>query len=327
MSDPTETEAVLALARAYRAGTEELPRDLGQCFECYRRAAELGSAEAEYSLALFYFAGGVVPRDTKQGLSCVRAAADLGSVDAKVYLANLYQSGIHYAQDDEKADVWHRSAARSAGIDAEPGSPEHARAMAELGCVRYGLELSEQPDVTEAERERWLDKARAHGCHAVLRRSDAEGVAVAGRAGRSRAASRPEARAWIAAFFYASLFMTAALGAGWLCAAAAMELPARGRIVPFVGADPFRSLWGAAVLLGVLPTLLVYRVAAVLRAVVVGAFGGVFGHVAWGTSFALLAQRSVQSLAFSAGAFLTALLILGWLGGAKLAHRSDFHSD
>src|SRR5437867_1067170 len=90
---------LLALAKAYRAGTAPGGRDMKKCLEAYRAAADLGSAEAEYAVALFHLTGGVVAQDLKEGATQLRAAAEKGSVAAKVYLGNLYELGIHYKAD------------------------------------------------------------------------------------------------------------------------------------------------------------------------------------------------------------------------------------
>ena len=132
-----DTDGLLDLARAYRAGTGGAPRDLPKCLACYREAAKLGSAEAEYSVALFYLSGGLVAQDLKEGAARLRVAADGGYLPAKVYLANLYELGVHFAEDPAKADVWYRSAARAAGVTADAQSPDYAKAMADLGCARF----------------------------------------------------------------------------------------------------------------------------------------------------------------------------------------------
>src|SRR5690606_15927821 len=62
-----DVPAILALARAYRSGALPGGRDLARCLEAYRAAAELGSGDAEYAVALFCMTGGVVPQDWKEG--------------------------------------------------------------------------------------------------------------------------------------------------------------------------------------------------------------------------------------------------------------------
>jgi hypothetical protein len=153
-----DVEGILELAKAYRAGKSGVSRDLKKCFEAYKVAAEIGNVDADYAIALFHLTGGVVPQDFKEGTTRLRAAAEKGSVPAKVYLGNLYEQGIHYKADKEKADVWYRNAARGAQVESEPGSDDYRQELAELGCVRYVLELNDA-----GEMDRLLPKARAHG--------------------------------------------------------------------------------------------------------------------------------------------------------------------
>lgn len=153
-----DVDALLALAKTRRAA-----KDLKGCYEAYKSAADLGSMEAEYAVALFVMNGSVVPQDLKEGTMRLRSAADKGSIPAKVYLGNLYELGIHYKADPEKADVWYRNAARAARIEEEPGSEEHAKALADLGCVRYVLARVESGAVDEEEKQRLLTRAKAHG--------------------------------------------------------------------------------------------------------------------------------------------------------------------
>jgi hypothetical protein len=163
---------LLALAKAYRSGTAPSGRDMTKCLDAYRAAAALGSAEAEYGVALFYMNGGtVVAQDLRQGTLHLRAAAEKGSVPAKVYLGNLYELGINYKADTEKADVWYRNAARGAHVEAEQGSDEWNRALADLGCARYALLLSRDPAIDDHEKKRLLARAKAHG-HGLRMRED-----------------------------------------------------------------------------------------------------------------------------------------------------------
>src|SRR5262245_12581165 len=126
-----DIDGLLELARAYRS-----QREMRRCFDAYSAAAELGSADAEYAVALFWMSGGVVEQDLKEGAMRLRAAAEKGNVAAKVYLGNLYELGVYYKADPEKADVWYRNAARAANVQSEPGSEEDSRELAELGCAR-----------------------------------------------------------------------------------------------------------------------------------------------------------------------------------------------
>jgi hypothetical protein len=171
-----DVPGLLALAKAFRAGTVAGGRDMARCLEAYRAAAELGNAEAEYAVALFHMNGGsVVAQDLKEGTMRLRSAAEKGSVPAKVYLGNLYELGIHYKADAEKADVWYRNAGRGAKVEAEQGSPEWNRALADLGCARHVLELTKGSAIDDAEKARLLARAKAHGYGLRIRDEVADG--------------------------------------------------------------------------------------------------------------------------------------------------------
>lgn len=173
-----DVEGLLVAAKAFRSGAAPGGRDLARCLEAYRAAAELGSADAEYAVALFCMSGGIVPQDTREGATRLRAAAEKGSVAAKVYLGNLYELGLHYKANPEKADVWYRNAARGAQLTSSPGSDAFARELAELGCVRHVLALVEGgAPLDGAEKDRLLQRARAHGYGLVLREARASAPA------------------------------------------------------------------------------------------------------------------------------------------------------
>jgi hypothetical protein len=171
-----DVEGLLALAKSYRAGTLPGGRDMAKCLDTYRAAANLGSAEAEYAVALFYMNGGtVVPQDLREGTTHLRAAAEKGSVPAKVYLGNLYELGINYKADAEKADVWYRNAGRGAKVEAEQGTPEWDRALAELGCARHVVALARDPALSDEDKGRLLARAKAHGYGLRIRQDANEG--------------------------------------------------------------------------------------------------------------------------------------------------------
>jgi hypothetical protein len=75
-------------------------------------------------------------------------------------------------------------------------------------------------------------------------------------------------------------------------------------------------------LIGVFPTVVVYRLPTVGRAILVGAFAGLAGELAWGfPGGVLFSARLTQIVAFSAAGFLAALLVLGLFGGVRSGQR------
>ncbi len=358
-----DVAGLLDLARAYRSGSAPGGRDMQKCLDAYKAAAELGSADAEYAVALFCMNGAAfIPQDLKEGTARLRSAAEKGSIAAKVYLGNLYELGIHYKADAEKADVWYRNAARSARIDEEQGSDEHARALADLGCVRYVLALVESGAVEGDDKTRLLQKARSYGYGLKMR----DGMAVDDRVSmppgfsqmpaeptpappvpqdRESKSTTPETKAGrlkqearradtdppktkvagptqtslgLAAFGYAILFAVTGVGAAYAASVGAQELIARGHALPALGTRVELVFPIVLVLIGVLPTMLVYRFFTFVKGLfIAAAFGGI-GWVAWGTGqVALHSSRWAQAIAFALVGFLAGLLIFGLIGGTK----------
>jgi hypothetical protein len=352
-----DVDGLLALARAHRTG-DGATKDLKACLQAYEVAAELGSAEAHNAVALFYMAGGVVAQDVKQGVSHLRAAADGGHVPARVYLANLYELGVHYGKDSSKADVWYRSTARGANVTAAADSPEFNRAMADLGCVRHLFKLREAGGLDEATDQALTRKANQLGLKLAVRQNSDPGdrlsvfgdtanpgaatpATPAAQAAAAPAAPQPDAlkakakaledaapspkkpgRLTLAqgagAFGYTLLFFAFAAGAGYALTQGAKVLLETRAALPVIGVRTHLILPAALALLGALPTILVYRMATFVRAVLgaVVAFG--IGWALWGTgSGAFVHDRMQQSIAGAVAGFLAALFVLGILGGTK----------
>ncbi|MCB9596773.1 MAG: sel1 repeat family protein [Sandaracinaceae bacterium] len=158
-----DVNGLIELGAAYRAGAGTIPKDAFKAVECFEAASRLGSEEAEYFVGVAFMNGLGVGRDVAQGATRLRSAAQRGSLRAKVYVANLYEMGVHYATDRDKADVWYRNVARAAEVEGEPTDHAYVMRMAELGCVRYCLELVSDEALPTKDRAFYLKKAKAMG--------------------------------------------------------------------------------------------------------------------------------------------------------------------
>lgn len=167
-----DVETLLALALAYRAGSDGLERDLARCFECFEAAARLGDAGAQFATAAFLMSGGVVERDVPAGVGLLREAAGQGHLEARIYLGNVYELGLHHDADPDKADVWYRSAARAAGVEDAPDSDAHVLAMAALGSARAVMALLADASVPKKDKLEYLRKAKPLGYGEFLRQRD-----------------------------------------------------------------------------------------------------------------------------------------------------------
>jgi hypothetical protein len=352
-----DVEGLLALAKQFRSGTGGVPRDMRGCFEAYRAAAELGSPVAQHAAGLFFLNGGVVARDDREAALCFRAAADQGHVAAKMLVANLYELGIHYRADAAKADVWYRNAARAAGVEHEPGTPEHQRAMAELGAVRYCLELAK--DAPDPEKARLLKIAKTYGHRppgesardsevsqpSILPGLPAEAPRGEPRRGPPEESAKPSAAATVApepdpkrakkpspgpkpniglgatAFLFSLVFAAVGLVAGHVLRHLGLEQIENGQSLPVVGKEVEAILPLSVGVLAVLPNLLVYRLPAFVRGALVGGAAAIAGEVLWGMGQRFLESRAMQVTDFGAAGLLVGLLIFGLLGGASPGSR------
>lgn len=87
--------AMDAADRLFEAGDE------AGAYDYYSLAADLGSPEAMFTLAMMHHQGIAVKRDDKEALRLLVRAADAGSADAQFYLAMAYDEGPMPADDSQ----------------------------------------------------------------------------------------------------------------------------------------------------------------------------------------------------------------------------------
>jgi len=109
-ADPNEPEAQLTITLMCGKDVKTQPGFVGS-LQWYRKAADLGSAQAQYYLGGMYETGRRVLRDYKRAAQWYRQAAVQGHVKAQVTLGYLYESGRGVRQDYGKAISWYRKAA------------------------------------------------------------------------------------------------------------------------------------------------------------------------------------------------------------------------
>jgi hypothetical protein len=340
-----DAPGLYALGTAYRLGAAPLARDAFKALECFQGASRFGHAEAEFMAGLAYMDGRGVEPDQVEGAKRMRAAAQRGSLRAKVYVANLYEMGVIYQTDREKADVWYRNVARAAGIAAEPGTPEHDLAMAELGCVRHCLAIVADDALSPKDRATYLKKAKSMGYEHRLaatkrERTPSEQPAVDAKPSsepapeqqkppepkpKQEAKKAPEESllgaqwTWgpgLVAFIAATFFVATSSFAGWLAMEGSRALAHAHHPLPLVGSFHQAVLYAVVLALGIMPATTAYRGRVVAIATAIGLAAGAAGHFAW-ASVHLLWHPLAQTFALGLGAFLLALLVLGVLGGTR----------
>ena len=86
-------------------------KDYANAFAGFKKLAEQGNAEAQFSLGEMYMGGKSVARDDREAVSWLRKAADQGYASAQANLGFIYETGRGVPKDDRQAVAWYRKAA------------------------------------------------------------------------------------------------------------------------------------------------------------------------------------------------------------------------
>lgn len=119
----------------------------------YRKAAELGHAQAQFNLGEMYLTGKGVnhnPEEAARWLARIRESAERGNGEAQASFALMYSNGLGVEHDEAKAEQWWRRAAEQRVVRAE---------CCLAGCYHHGHGVP----VDHEEEERWFRRASAHG--------------------------------------------------------------------------------------------------------------------------------------------------------------------
>ena len=88
-----------------------MPRDFREALKWFHKAAEQGSASAQYNLGVMSAKGRGVRQDPVEAARWYRRAADLGNANAQYNLGVMCQTGEGVRQDDVDAYKWFTLAA------------------------------------------------------------------------------------------------------------------------------------------------------------------------------------------------------------------------
>jgi len=360
-----DVDGLFELGAAYQRGGSTIEKDAFKAVECFEAASRLGSAEAEYFVGVAFMNGLGVSKEISEGAKRMRSAAQRGSLRAKVYVANLYEMGVHYAADRDKADVWYRNVARAAGIEDGPDSEAYELAMAELGCVRFCLQLVSDQALATKDRAFYLKKAKAMGYGHRLAQAKRETAAPIEALMAPETAAEPEAEAkpagepeaneaepspekepspepeeepsvplgskWtfgagLLAFVPAAAFAVAAFYTAWLASEGSRALAEVGRTLPAIGENHDLLFGAVLVAFGLGPATAVYRPNVVAVAAILGG-GAAAGGWFLHASEALLWSPAAQAGAFGLAAAMLVLLVVGLLGGTRARGTVDGRSE
>ncbi|KAF9976760.1 hypothetical protein BGZ73_007895 [Actinomortierella ambigua] len=125
-AEGNDKEAQWTLANMYAAS------DAALAFQWYRRAAEQGHAEAQYTTAQCYEHGRGVPQSYSDAAVWYRHAAHQAHREARYHFAYMLHHGLGVQQDLDEASVWYRRA-------AEQGHTESRHMFRRLAEKGHGL--------------------------------------------------------------------------------------------------------------------------------------------------------------------------------------------
>lgn len=98
---------------------DETDKDAAEVLGWFRRAAEHGSAAAQYNLGVMYVYGEHVQQDHRQAASWFRQAAEQGYAPAQYNLGYLHERGLGVQKDEPQALEWYRKAADQGDVAAQ----------------------------------------------------------------------------------------------------------------------------------------------------------------------------------------------------------------
>lgn len=97
----------------------EAEKNYTKSIEYYKKAAELGNAEAQFKLGDYYLVGVVVEQNDEEAVKWCRKAAEQGYAPAEYALGYVYDEGVSVEQNYEEAAKWYEKAAEKGNADAQ----------------------------------------------------------------------------------------------------------------------------------------------------------------------------------------------------------------
>ena len=110
-----EVDAQISLGFLYSLGIV-IHKDDAKAKKWFRRAADQGSAEAQYCLALLYLNS---EEDISEAITLLEAAAKQEHTEAQCRLGDLYFDDADVDQDHELAAQWYHKAALQGNVEAQ----------------------------------------------------------------------------------------------------------------------------------------------------------------------------------------------------------------
>jgi TPR repeat protein len=111
-------EAQFSLGLLYANG-RGVPKDENTAVAWYAKAAEQGYANAEYNLGVMYDNGRGVPKDENTAVAWYAKAAEQGYANAQYNLGVMYDNGRGVPKDENTAVAWYAKAAEQGYANAQ----------------------------------------------------------------------------------------------------------------------------------------------------------------------------------------------------------------
>jgi TPR repeat protein len=148
---PTNVSSASADENAQKGYEAYQRKDFQTALSFFHRAADQGSARAQFSIGLMYREGAGVQKNDAQALAWFRMAADHGYAQAQNKMGFLYKDGEGgVRQDFAQALSWFRKA-------ADQGDPTGQFLLGSMYMYGYGVQI----DIPQALR--WFQKAADNG--------------------------------------------------------------------------------------------------------------------------------------------------------------------
>ncbi len=156
--DQEETPSQPVEAPTPHSREDDLEQGLAACrdklypeaLKAFRRAADAGSAEAQFLCGQMYQRGLAVEVDCKRALAWYKISAKQGFVHAQMACGALYEEGSGTEMDLKRALFWYEQAAKQGAVEAQ------------LKCgAMYSCGRAETRNPKKARR--WLESAAAGG--------------------------------------------------------------------------------------------------------------------------------------------------------------------
>ncbi|MBO6224712.1 MAG: sel1 repeat family protein [Psychrobacter sp.] len=114
-----EIQAQLMMGIFHHEGSAGLTKDSAKAFNWYKKAAQAGNQDAQFSLASMYESGDGIDQNYALAKNWYEKAAAQGDSDSQYVLGSMYYNGTGVAQNYTTAFNWYQKSANQGNMAAE----------------------------------------------------------------------------------------------------------------------------------------------------------------------------------------------------------------